>query len=123
MAILADRVPPSFLPPSEPSHQSSRVCHVDFLCGRAALPEAPFQLPAILGCPAVMVVALRSGSGRYEIHAEPLAADGERRTGAARAKRAAELAERYAECLERYCVLAPLQWFNFYDFWAEGDPR
>ncbi|MCP5057313.1 MAG: hypothetical protein GY937_11385 [bacterium] len=123
VAILADRVPPSQSSSSAPSHQSSRVCHVDFLGGRAALPEAPFQLPAILGCPAVMIVALRSGPGRYEIHAEPLASDGERRTGAARARRATELAERYAQYLERYCVLAPLQWFNFYDFWAEGDPR
>jgi len=123
VAILADRNPPKPSRSSDSSRQPSRVCHVDFLGGRAALPEAPFQLPVILGCPAVVIVGLRSGSGRYEIHAEPLAAGGERVTGAARAKRAGELAERYAQCLERYCVLAPRQWFNFYDFWAEGDQR
>ncbi|MCP5065947.1 MAG: hypothetical protein GY946_05210 [bacterium] len=114
VAILADRAP---------LEENGRVCHVDFLGERAALPEAPFQLPAILGCPAVMVVGLRSGPGRYEVHAESLAEDGERATGLARANRARELAERYAECLERYCKRAPHQWFNFFDFWAEGNPR
>jgi predicted LPLAT superfamily acyltransferase len=28
------------------------------------------------------------------------------------------LAKRYANCLENYCLKAPLQWMNFYDFWA-----
>ena len=35
----------------------------------------------------------------------------------------ADLAARYAALLERYCLMAPLQWYNFFDFWAaDGDP-
>jgi predicted LPLAT superfamily acyltransferase len=32
--------------------------------------------------------------------------------------------ERYAERLEAHCLLAPTQWFNFFDFWDQtgGDP-
>lgn len=29
-----------------------------------------------------------------------------------------ELAERYAQRLEAYCLRDPLQWYNFFDFWA-----
>jgi predicted LPLAT superfamily acyltransferase len=32
----------------------------------------------------------------------------------------ANLAARYARRLEHYCLQAPLQWYNFYDFWAES---
>lgn len=112
VAILADRVEPN---------ERGRTCEVGFLGGTATLPEAPFQLPVILGCPALMVLALRSGSGRYEIYAEPLAPDGERLVGPARVVRAREMAARFASRLEHYCLLAPRQWFNFYDFWAESD--
>ncbi|MBK8102205.1 MAG: hypothetical protein IPK30_02595 [Cellvibrionales bacterium] len=28
---------------------------------------------------------------------------------------------RYAERLEHYCRLAPLQWFNFFNFWQRHD--
>jgi predicted LPLAT superfamily acyltransferase len=28
-----------------------------------------------------------------------------------------EWAQRYAGRLEHYCLRAPHQWFNFYDFW------
>jgi predicted LPLAT superfamily acyltransferase len=30
----------------------------------------------------------------------------------------ARLAEEYAGRLEHFCRRAPLQWFNFYDFWS-----
>ena len=34
----------------------------------------------------------------------------------------AELAGAYASRVAHYCRLAPLQWFNFYDFWAPPHP-
>jgi predicted LPLAT superfamily acyltransferase len=27
---------------------------------------------------------------------------------------------RYAERLEAHCLLAPMQWFNFFDFWEQA---
>lgn len=111
VAILADRVEPGDL---------GRVCEVDFLGEKAALPMAPFQLPLVLGCPAAVIVALRGKEPDYEVIAEPLLATGERQSGPARAARARELAQVYAGFLERQCVRAPRQWFNFYDVWAKG---
>ncbi|MCH7911414.1 MAG: hypothetical protein IIB38_17600 [Candidatus Hydrogenedentes bacterium] len=38
-----------------------------------------------------------------------------------RAKAVRERVETFASRLEYYCTQAPLQWFNFYDFWADTD--
>jgi len=38
-------------------------------------------------------------------------------TRANREQQIAEAAQRYARLLEQYARRAPLQWFNFYDFW------
>jgi len=27
----------------------------------------------------------------------------------------------YARCLERYCLMAPYQWFNFFDYWGDAE--
>ena len=111
VAILADRVEPG---------DRGRTSTVEFLGARATLPEAPFLLPVILACPAILILALRSGSYRYDVYAEPLAEGGERIPVANRAARAHEIACAYSQRLERYCVLAHRQWFNFFDFWEGG---
>ena len=111
VAILADRIEPT---------DRHRVQRLDFLGAPAEFPKTPFLLAAVLGCPAVMVVALRKGSRRYEVVAELLADayDGPESNRAVRSSRATELASAYVANLERQCFRAPRQWFNFYDFWA-----
>jgi predicted LPLAT superfamily acyltransferase len=113
VAILADRVEPG---------DHGRVCEVELLGAKVALPEAPFLLPVVLGCPAVLMLALRGEGRRFDVHAEPLAPGGERVPRAERDARAQQVAARYARHLEQYCVRAPLQWFNFYDYWGEVPP-
>jgi predicted LPLAT superfamily acyltransferase len=112
VAILADRVEPN---------DRGRTCTVEFLGAPATLPEGPFLLPVILGCPAIMILALRSGSGHYDVFAEPLTEGGERVAAADRATMARDIASDYARRLEHYCALAHRQWFNFFDFWASGE--
>jgi predicted LPLAT superfamily acyltransferase len=108
VAILADRLEPG---------ERGRTIPVDFLGARALLPEAPFLLPLTLRCPAVLIVAVRQGRGRYEVLAEPLS-DGMLRAGAAdRSEQVAELAALYARHLEHHCLRFHRQWFNFFDFW------
>ncbi len=109
VALLADRMPPG--------DAADRGVAVRFLGDEAVLPEGPFRLAAALACPVVFMVGLRTGRDRYAVHVEPLA---ERivlprgdRSGAV-----ARHAQDYASALERYCLRAPLQWFNFFDFWA-----
>lgn len=108
VAILADRTHPN---------EIDRVVEVDFLGGRALLPQGPLLLAATLGCPVVLMAGLRAGDRHYEIQVEQFADP----MVIPRKERASQLqyyAQAYANWLEGLCIAAPLQWFNFYDFWA-----
>ncbi len=110
LAILGDRVPVG----------GGRTVTVDFLGGKARLPQGPYLLAALLGCPTYLAFCLRRGR-RYQAVVEPFA----ERISARRAERAAmvrQCAQRYAGRLEFYLRQAPLQWFNFYPFWEDDDP-
>jgi predicted LPLAT superfamily acyltransferase len=107
VAILADRHHPN---------ERGRGVGVDFLGDRASLPQGPLLLAAALGCPVLVMAGLRVGNRKYEIHverfADPLVIP--------RQDRPVQLqyhAQHYADWLAKLCVQAPLQWFNFYDFW------
>jgi predicted LPLAT superfamily acyltransferase len=90
-----------------------------FLGEPAAFPIGPYVLAAALGCPLIALFATRHGE-MYRISVEQLA---ERvilpRQGRPEALRA--LLERFVALLEAECRAAPLQWFNFYPFWAPPD--
>jgi predicted LPLAT superfamily acyltransferase len=109
VAILGDRL--------EPGH-AERSCRVPLLGDPVDLPEAPYLMAGLIGCPLFFMVALRSGRARYRVFAEVLAERVELPRGE-RDKRIRELASAYAGRLEHYCLLAPYQWFNFYDYWHE----
>lgn len=109
VAILGDRVGPS---------GRARVVRVPFLGVEAPFPQGPFVLAGVLGCPVLLMVGLRRGEARYEVFAEPLA----EHVPAAprlRAEHVPEIIARYARRLETFCLRAPYQWFNFYDFWDD----
>lgn len=109
VSILGDRVGGS---------PRARVVRVPFLGGTAAFPQGPFLLAHALACPVVIMIGVRRSANRYEVFAEPLA---ERVVlpRAARTEQLRTLVRRYAERLERYCIRAPYQWFNFFDFWED----
>jgi predicted LPLAT superfamily acyltransferase len=110
VATLADRVP---------SGGQSRVMKTGFLEHPAAFPEGPFLMPMVLRVPCVLTVAIRTGPRAYAIHFEPIG-DGR---AVPRHLRQVELDRRimlFARRLEHYCKETPMQWFNFYDFWAAG---
>ena len=111
VAVLGDRVGPG---------PRTRTIEVDFLGSRAAFPPGPFVLASRLDCPVLLMIGVRVGPAAYEVFAEPFA----ERVVLPRAERNARLGllvEAYARRLETYCLKAPYQWFNFYDFWGE-DP-
>lgn len=111
VAIVGDRT-------SASTHQRgehSRVIWSDFLGKPAAFPQGPFILAAALRAPVMLMFGIMQ---RRQLHiycedfADPLVL--------ARANRLAALQEavdRYAARLEHYSLLAPHDWFNFYDFW------
>lgn len=108
VVIVGDRTPPA---------QNDRIVSVDFLGKPAAFPLGPFLLASLLECPVYLFFCLKTENG-YCIHLEPFS----ERIELKRRERQQQLAayiERYARRLEAYCVLAPYQWFNFFDFWRE----
>ncbi len=108
IVVAADRVPVS----------SDRSVDANFLGARAPFPAGPHVLAGVLGCPMMLVVALKQ-NGRYHVHYELLT----ERLEWSRATRNAVLAEsvqRFADRLSHYCELAPLQWFNFFPFWHQS---
>lgn len=109
VAILGDRIEPG---------DRGRTCSVTLLGDPVEIPESPYLLAALLGCPLFFMVALRSGPGRYQVFAEVLA-EPVRMPKHEREKQTRELAAAYASRLEHYCLMAPYQWFNYFDFWKD----
>ncbi len=111
VAILADRVPPS---------ERGRTTRVKFLGESAPLPAGPILFAALLRCPVLFMAGLRTGKKRYEVHveafADPVEVERSRRREAT-----SEYCQVYADLLASYCVRAPYQWFNFYEFWSQGE--
>lgn len=110
VAIAGDRIPVSPNP---------RVSVARFLGDNAPFPIGPYVLGSLLQCPVFLMFSMSTAEGS-EIHFEPFR---ERillpRKG--RDQALASLAEEYAARLEHHCLRAPLQWFNFYDFWRLPD--
>ncbi len=93
-----------------------RVIWSDFMGQQAPFPQGPFVLAAALRCPVILMFALRQ-QGRLHIHAEPFA-DPLLLPRASRQQALQAAVDRYAQRLEHYALLAPLDWFNFFDFWT-----
>ena len=94
---------------------------VPFFGAPAAFPTAPFRIAAMFGRPVVLMVALYRGGNHYDLHFERLL-DAPKLERATRDATVRQWAELYARRIEHYCRLAPYNWFNFYDFWADGTP-
>jgi predicted LPLAT superfamily acyltransferase len=113
VGMLADRVGVG---------DTARVSRVPFLGATAAIPHGPFVLAGALKCPVLLMIGLRVDHHTYEVFVEMLADE----VVLAEADRGAALdalARQYAGRLEHYCLRAPYQWFNFYEFWDEPSPR
>lgn len=108
LVIAADRTSPT---------APERIVNADFLGEPAPFPQGPFILAALLRCPVLLLFCLRERDG-YHVHIESFA----ERIELPRKQRAEALAvcaQRFAAVLERMVRRAPLQWFNFYDFWRK----
>jgi predicted LPLAT superfamily acyltransferase len=108
LVIVGDRTPPA---------ESGRTCLVDFLGAPAPFAQGPFILAALLECPVYLFFCLKESDG-YRIHLERFA----ERVVLPRAEREArlrQLVQQYAARLEAYCLRAPYQWFNFYNYWHD----
>jgi len=107
VGVLGDRLRPG-----------DRAVPCPFLGATMWFPEAPFAFAALVGAPVVLCYGLYRGDRLYDLHFELF----RRRVELPRAGRReaiALLAREYAARLEHYARMAPYNWFNFYDTWAE----
>ena len=111
LAIAADRTPV----------RGAKTVKVDFLGKPALMPQGPWLLAGLLGVPVNLVFCSRHGE-RYRLRLERFS-EAPRWSRAERPAMVASLAQRFAHRLAEECRQVPLQWFNFYDFWAQGDDQ
>jgi predicted LPLAT superfamily acyltransferase len=107
VVIAGDRVPVSTRP---------RVAIADFFGEPAPFPVGPYVLASVLQCPTYLLYCIER-NGAYHVYYERF----RERISLRRRDREAtfrELAAAYSERLMHFCQVAPLQWFNFYDFWS-----
>lgn len=106
--IAGDRVPVG---------NGENVCPAEFLGKKANFPIGPYVLASLLDCPVYLLHCFRL-EGHYrlgmELFEEKVVA---RRDG--RKRKYDHLVQKYATALERQVRRAPMQWYNFYDFWRE----
>lgn len=110
IVIAGDRVP--VIP-------GSRICRASFMGETASFPIGPYVLANLLQCPVTLLFSMRVGT-RFEIHFERLR-DHVNLPRKERAQAFDALSQDYAARLEHFCLRAPHQWFNFYDFWQLTD--
>jgi predicted LPLAT superfamily acyltransferase len=111
VAIVGDRT-------SAGQHQRGeqpRVVWQHFLGKPAPFPQGPFVLAAALRCPIFLMFGLKQ-QGRLKVYFEPFA-DPLLLPRGERPQALQQAVAQYAARLEHYCLLAPLDWFNFFDFW------
>jgi predicted LPLAT superfamily acyltransferase len=107
LLIAGDRVPVGL---------SDNVCPAEFLGAEANFPIGPYVLANLLGCPAYMMHCYFR-DGQYRVRVE-LLADEVRTSREGRQRTYAPQVQKFATALEAQVRKAPLQWFNFYDFWG-----
>ena len=106
IVIAGDRVPVTAGP----------VLKVDFLGAEAPMPFGPYLIASMLHCPLLVLMAHRDQQGTH-VHVRELSAEVRLPRGQREAA-AQVLAQAFADELAQACRVMPLQWFNFFPFWA-----
>ena len=110
LLIAGDRVPVG---------TSDNVCAGTFLGESADFPIGPYVLASLLRCPVYLMHCYRKGRDYHlgmELFAEEIRAQRDGKTRTYRRE-----VQQFAAALEQQVSQAPLQWFNFYDFWGKRD--
>lgn len=112
VAILGDRK-------ADASSGNARMVVTEFLGEDAEFPAGPWLLAHALRCPVYFVAGVYTRPNHYALHFD-LLADEVRLDRKDRAAALARYARIYASMLETYVRSAPLNWFNFFDFWSHS---
>lgn len=100
--------------------RQSQTTRCKFFGSLAPFPTGTMRLINTMQVPVILFFGLYRGGHRYEVHFE-LFTEGMNLDQEHRDQQIQEWTQRYADRLEQYCLLAPDNWFNFYDFWGEHE--
>lgn len=105
VTLLADRARPG-----------GRTATADFLGSAAPFPTAPWELASAVGVPVIFGFGTYRGGNRYHLQFEVLTDHivRERDGGPP----LSVWIPKFADRLAAHATAAPLNWFNFYDFWS-----
>lgn len=92
----------------------AKCLSVNFLGKEAKFPQGPFSVATMRGVDVLAVNTMKEGMKKYKIYVTPLQYDKD----APRREQLKQLSEAYVSELEKRVRQYPLQWYNFYDFWA-----
>ncbi|WP_210450055.1 glycosyltransferase family 2 protein [Vibrio crassostreae] len=100
--------------------KESRSVWAEFLGKEAPFPQGPFMLASILKAPVFLLFGLRDDSQskpHFNVYFEHFSDKIElpRKT---REQSLQQVVQQYADRLQHYTLKAPLQWYNFFNFWT-----
>lgn len=99
--------------------QDHQVVVCDFLGREARFPTGAMRLAHVVRAPVVLFFGLYRGGNRYEVYLESFS-EAVQLSHEQRATDLKQWTQRYAGRLEAFCLRAPDNWFNFYEFWNDS---
>lgn len=97
----------------------NRVVWADFLGQSAPFPQGPFMLASVLAAPVFLLFGLRDEQSKdphFDVYFEHFS-DAIELPRATRQQSLQQVVQQYADRLQHYTMKAPLQWYNFFNFW------
>ncbi|CDT75570.1 glycosyltransferase family 2 protein [Vibrio coralliirubri] len=100
--------------------KESRSVWAEFLGKEAPFPQGPFMLASVLKAPVFLLFGLRDDSQskpHFNVYFEHFSdkIELQRKT---REQSLQQVVQKYADRLQHYTLKAPLQWYNFFNFWT-----
>lgn len=102
--------------PADRVFGSQKCFRIPFFGKEAKFPQGPFIVAALRGLPLLFVAVMKKNATTYHISVRRLDAPD---TTLPLKDRACGLAAQYAALLETTVRENPLQWYNYFDFWAK----
>ena len=100
--------------------KESRSVWAEFLGKEAPFPQGPFMLASVLKAPVFLLFGLRDDSQtkpHFNVYFEHFS-DKIELPRKAREQSLQQVVQKYADRLQHYTLKAPLQWYNFFNFWT-----
>lgn len=93
---------------------SPKSVECDFMGAKAEFPAGPFSIAVMRDLPAISIFTVKTSLNSYKIYLDKVDTGKKEEN---REKRIGTAAASFAANLEKTLKKAPLQWFNFYEFW------